>query len=98
MKLATFNINNVNRRLPNLLAWLAQAEPDVVCLQELKSADASFPEAAIRNAGYGAAWVGQKTWNGVAILAKNSWPPSTCPTAIRSRGRSSTTSSPGSSA
>jgi exodeoxyribonuclease-3 len=70
MKIATFNINNVRRRLPNLLAWLSEAEPDVVCLQELKTAHQDFPEAAIREAGYGAAWRGQKTWNGVAILAR----------------------------
>lgn len=74
MKIATFNINNVNRRLPNLLAWLAEARPDVVCLQELKSANALFPEQAIREAGYGAVWRGQKTWNGVAILAKDASP------------------------
>jgi Endonuclease/Exonuclease/phosphatase family len=71
MKIATFNINDINRRLANLLAWLHAAEPDVVCLQELKATDASFPEAAIRDAGYGAVWRGQKTWNGVAFLAKN---------------------------
>ncbi|MGH6886995.1 MAG: exodeoxyribonuclease III [Geminicoccales bacterium] len=74
MKIATFNINNVNRRLPNLLEWLRASEPDVVCLQELKATDASFPEAAIRDAGYGAAWRGQRSWNGVAILAKNAKP------------------------
>ena len=74
MKIATFNINNVNRRLPNLLEWLQTSAPDVVCLQELKASDASFPEAAIRDAGYGAVWRGQRTWNGVAILAKNAEP------------------------
>jgi exodeoxyribonuclease III len=74
MKIATFNINDVNRRLPNLLRWLQAAEPDVVCLQELKATDAGFPEAAIRDAGYGAVWRGQKTWNGVAILARNASP------------------------
>ena len=74
MKIATFNINNVNRRLGNLLAWLKEAAPDVVCLQELKAAPAMFPEAAIRAAGYGAVWRGQKTWNGVAILAKGADP------------------------
>lgn len=74
MKIATFNINNVNRRLPNLLAWLAEAEPDVVCLQELKAEDRSFPEAAVRDAGYRAVWRGQRTWNGVAILAKGADP------------------------
>ena len=74
MKIATFNINNINRRLPNLLRWLHQAKPDVVCLQELKSTDADFPVAAIDKAGYGAVWRGQKTWNGVAILARNADP------------------------
>jgi exodeoxyribonuclease-3 len=74
MKLATFNINNVNRRLPNLLRWLRTAKPDVVCLQELKSTDADFPVAALRKAGYGAVWRGQKSWNGVAILARKSDP------------------------
>ena len=74
MKIATFNINNVNRRLPNLLAWLDAAKPDVVCLQELKAADREFPIAAIESAGYGAAWCGQRTWNGVAILARDAQP------------------------
>ena len=74
MKIATFNINNVNRRLPNLLRWLRAAKPDVVCLQELKSTDAEFPILAIEKAGYGAVWRGQKTWNGVAILARNAEP------------------------
>ena len=74
MKIATFNINNVNRRLPNLLRWLRAAKPDIVCLQELKSTDAEFPLAAIEKAGYGAVWRGQKTWNGVAILARNAEP------------------------
>ena len=74
MKIATFNINNINRRLPNLLRWLRAAKPDVVCLQELKSTDADFPHSAIEKAGYGAVWRGQKTWNGVAILARNADP------------------------
>jgi len=74
VKIATFNINNVNRRLPNLLAWLEAAKPDVVCLQELKAADRDFPIAAIESAGYGAAWCGQRTWNGVAILARDAQP------------------------
>src|SRR3984957_13591876 len=68
MKIATFNINNVNKRLDNLLAWLRAASPDVVCLQELKSTDGDFPIRAIRRAGYDAVWRGQKTWNGVPIL------------------------------
>jgi exodeoxyribonuclease-3 len=74
MKIATFNINNINRRLPNLLRWLHAAEPDIVCLQELKSTGADFPVSAIDKAGYGAVWRGQKTWNGVAILARNADP------------------------
>jgi exodeoxyribonuclease-3 len=74
MKIATFNINNVNRRLPNLLKWLRSAKPDVVSLQELKSTDDEFPHSAIAKAGYGAVWRGQKTWNGVAILARNAEP------------------------
>jgi exodeoxyribonuclease-3 len=74
MKIATFNINNINRRLPNLLDWLEAARPDVVCLQELKAADTQFPRKALEAAGYGAAWVGEKTWNGVAILARGAEP------------------------
>jgi exodeoxyribonuclease-3 len=70
MKIATYNINNVNRRLPNLLAWLKRARPDIVCLQELKAADEAFPQAPLRQAGYHALWRGQKTWNGVAILCR----------------------------
>ena len=74
MKIATFNINNVRARLDNLLAYLKSAKPDVVCLQELKSTDADFPAAAIKKAGYGAVWRGQKSWNGVAILARGTEP------------------------
>jgi exodeoxyribonuclease III len=74
MKIATFNINNINKRLANLLAWLRTAKPDVVCLQELKATDREFPQAAIAKAGYGAVWRGQKSWNGVAILARGSDP------------------------
>ena len=70
MKIATFNVNGVNGRLPVLLRWLVEAKPDVVCLQELKAPQEKFPEAAIREAGYGAIWHGQKSWNGVAILAR----------------------------
>ena len=73
MKIASFNINNINRRLPNLLSWLREAEPDIVCLQELKATDAEFPADAIRQAGYQAVWRGEKRWNGVAILAR--WTP-----------------------
>jgi exodeoxyribonuclease III len=71
MKIATFNINNIKRRLGNLLDWLRSAEPDVVCLQELKATDTEFPTAAIAAAGYEAVWRGQKSWNGVAILARH---------------------------
>ncbi|HEY2188441.1 MAG TPA: exodeoxyribonuclease III [Caldimonas sp.] len=74
MKIATWNINGVNRRLPLLLEWLAEARPDVVALQELKAADGEFPRAAIEAAGYGAAWRGQRTWNGVAMLARGAVP------------------------
>ena len=71
MKIATFNVNGVNGRLPELLRWLAESKPDVACLQELKAPQEKFPEAAIRQAGYGAIWHGQKSWNGVAILARD---------------------------
>jgi len=70
MRIATYNVNGVNGRLPVLLRWLEQTRPDVVCLQELKAPDEKFPEKAIRDAGYGAIWHGQKSWNGVAILAR----------------------------
>jgi exodeoxyribonuclease III len=73
MKIATFNINNIKRRLANLLSWLREAEPDIVCLQELKAADTEFPADAIRQAGYHAVWRGEKRWNGVAILSR--WTP-----------------------
>ena len=74
MILATYNVNGVNGRLPVLLRWLKEAQPDIVCLQELKSPDERFPIAEIRKAGYGAVWHGQKSWNGVAILARGSDP------------------------
>jgi exodeoxyribonuclease III len=70
VRIATWNVNGVNGRLPVLLRWLAETAPDVVCLQELKAPDEKFPEGAIRDAGYGAIWHGQKSWNGVAILAR----------------------------
>ena len=70
MKLGTFNINNVNKRLPNLLRWLKQAKPDIVCLQELQCETGDFPETELRRAGYSAVWEGQKSWNGVAILSR----------------------------
>jgi exodeoxyribonuclease-3 len=74
LKIATFNINNVRTRLPNLLSWLASAKPDIVCLQELKTAHADFPFEPIREAGYHAVWKGEKTWNGVAILSRSAEP------------------------
>ncbi len=78
MRIATFNINNVNRRLDNLLVWLAEAEPDVVCLQELKAEQSAFPEERLAAAGYSAVWQGQKAWNGVAILSRLGEPVLTC--------------------
>ncbi len=74
MKIATFNINNVNRRLPNLVAWLHAAQPDIVCLQELKTEQHTFPARALADAGYNAVWHGQRSWNGVAILARGAAP------------------------
>jgi exodeoxyribonuclease-3 len=74
MKIATYNVNGVNGRLDSLLAWLAEAAPDVVCLQELKAPDDKFPAAALEKAHYGAIWHGQKSWNGVAILARGQAP------------------------
>ena len=70
MKIATFNVNGVNGRLPVLLRWLAETRPDIVCLQELKAPDERFPATAIADAGYAAIWHGQKSWNGVAILSR----------------------------
>ena len=74
MRIATFNINGINGRLSSLRQWLDETKPDVVCLQELKAADAAFPEDALREAGYGAIWNGEKSWNGVAILARGADP------------------------
>src|SRR6202049_3378103 len=74
MRIATFNVNGINARLPVLLEWLAQTVPDIVCLQELKAPEERFPDGALRDAGYGAIWHGQKSWNGVAILARGSEP------------------------
>lgn len=71
MKIATYNVNGVNGHLPVLLRWLAETTPDVACLQELKAPLEKFPEKAILDAGYQAIWHGQKSWNGVAILARN---------------------------
>ncbi|MFZ2029793.1 MAG: exodeoxyribonuclease III [Vitreimonas sp.] len=74
MRIATYNVNGVNGRLPVLLRWLELAKPDIVCLQELKAPQEKFPEAAIRDAGYAAVWHGQKSWNGVAILSRGAVP------------------------
>ena len=74
MKIVTYNVNGIKARLPRLIEYLTEAKPDVVCLQELKSADEGFPAADIAAAGYGAVWHGQKSWNGVAILAKGADP------------------------
>lgn len=74
MKIATWNINGVRSRIGNLVDWLMREQPDIVCLQELKTVDAGFPVAAIEAAGYGALWRGQKSWNGVAILSRGSMP------------------------
>ena len=70
MKIATYNVNGIKARLPRLIEWLQEAQPDIACLQELKSSDETFPEVDIRAAGYGAVWHGQKGFNGVAILAR----------------------------
>ena len=74
LKIATYNVNGINGRLPNLLTWLAATQPDIVCLQELKAPDEKFPQAALLKAGYSAVWHGQKSWNGVAILSRNGTP------------------------
>ena len=74
LKVATVNINNINKRLDNLLAWLSKAEPDVVSLQELKAEQEAFPVNALRTLGYEAVWQGERSWNGVAILARNHAP------------------------
>jgi exodeoxyribonuclease-3 len=74
LKVATFNVNGIRSRLPHLLQWLEKEAPDIACLQELKALDASFPRAEVEAAGYGALWAGQRSWNGVAILARDSQP------------------------
>ena len=70
MRIATYNVNGVNGRLPVLLRWLKETSPHIVCLQELKAPQEKFPENDIRNAGYEPIWHGQKSWNGVAILSR----------------------------
>jgi exodeoxyribonuclease III len=74
VKIAIFNINDINKRLANLVAWLVKSEPDIVCLQELKAEDRAFPAHTLRTLGYRAVWSGQRSWNGVAILARHSDP------------------------
>jgi exodeoxyribonuclease-3 len=74
LKIATFNVNNINKRLPNLLRWLKQSRPDIVCLQELKCPNEEFPQNDLKKAGYSAVWEGQKSWNGVAILSRHAEP------------------------
>jgi exodeoxyribonuclease-3 len=74
VRIATFNVNDINKRLPNVLRWLDDTEPDVVCLQEMKCIDQSFPSTALRDAGYFAVWQGEARWNGVAILARGAEP------------------------
>jgi exodeoxyribonuclease III len=74
LKIATFNINNINKRLTNLLDWLQRAEPDVACVQELRAEHRAFPEAALKALGYAAVWHGERSWNGVAILARHTDP------------------------
>ena len=71
MKIATYNVNGINGRLPVLLRWLSETKPDIVCLQELKAPEEKFPEKSINETGYQAIWHGQKSWNGVAILCRN---------------------------
>jgi exodeoxyribonuclease-3 len=75
MRIVTYNVNGIGARLPNLLRWLSESSPDIVCLQELKAPQEKFPESAIRDAGYGVIWHGQKSWNGVAILARGGTDP-----------------------
>ncbi|POY35352.1 exodeoxyribonuclease III [Solitalea longa] len=70
-RIATYNVNGISARLPVLLKWLEETQPDIVCLQELKAIQENFPEKAIRDLGYNVIWHGQKSWNGVAILAYN---------------------------
>ena len=74
MRIATYNVNGINGRLERLLDWLEDTRPDVACLQELKTTDDKFPAKALEKAGYGAVWHGQKSWNGVAILARGAAP------------------------
>jgi exodeoxyribonuclease III len=74
VKIATFNINDINKRINNLLTWLTKTTPDVVCLQELKAEHKAFPEQALKRLGYQAVWQGERSWNGVAILSRDGSP------------------------
>ncbi len=74
MKIVTYNVNGIKARLPRVVEYLTEDQPDIVCLQELKSSDETFPLKEIEDAGYGALWHGQKAWNGVAVLAKGTTP------------------------
>jgi exodeoxyribonuclease III len=78
MRIVTYNVNGVSARLPGLQRWLGESSADIVCLQELKAPQEKFPEAAIREAGYGVIWHGQKSWNGVAILVRGAEPKEIC--------------------
>lgn len=77
MKIATYNVNGINGRLDSVIRWLEETAPDIACLQELKAPDDKFPLRAIEKAGFGAIWHGQKSWNGVAILARGKTPKET---------------------
>jgi exodeoxyribonuclease III len=74
VRIATYNVNGINGRLANLVAWLRETSPDIACLQELKAPEEKFPAVPIRTAGYGAVWHGEKAWNGVAILQRSGQP------------------------
>jgi exodeoxyribonuclease-3 len=74
VKIVTYNVNGIKARLPRLIEYLTEEQPDVVCLQELKASDETFPIADVESAGYGAVWHGQKSWNGVAVLARDAQP------------------------
>src|SRR5688572_26849690 len=74
LKVATYNVNGVNGRLPRLLEWLEETSPDIVCLQEIKTTDEKCPARVLEDAGYGSLWHGQRSHHGVAILAKGERP------------------------
>lgn len=78
MKIATFNVNGIGSRLPRVLEWLAESQPDIACLQEIKTSDETFPAQAFADAGYGAIWHGQKGFNGVVVLARGAAPSERC--------------------